>query len=532
MIKTIIADDEQWICKLIFNMVDWKEYGFSIVARAYDGETLLAQIESLQPDLVITDIRMPGRNGIDVIRECRDRGYPAKFVIISGYGDFNYAKTAISYGVLGYLLKPVEKSELVELLDAIAGEAFSPSFHGKQDDMLRKQLEQSRLRCLEYFLENQLTRANRGMPSIDEINGEFGSRFAEGTFRVFLLKLDPHASQNEEAMDPILEQTAALCHSAMRSACFDLCTIRYPYSVAIIANYAPENHRLIQGIATDLLYTCSCNIRHIAKFDLTIGAGSAVPAPSGLSGSLAEARRAVQARIQYGANRFIELSEHTFSIPAHLLPPDVENQIRDFARGQSSLPAAGLVSTILSATATENAAPFLPYSIARQTMELLLSSMPAKIQDLWAASHTMEDVELSIENCNTRDALTSCLSGMLSEAHALLQENRHAGHNAIERIKMYIDENYNRDIRLEDVADYVYLNANYISELFKKETGINFSKYLVQKRIETAKTFLLDTRYRINEVAAQVGYTDTKYFSRLFKEYVGVTPAQYRKMFS
>ena len=97
---------------------------------------------------------------------------------------------------------------------------------------------------------------------------------------------------------------------------------------------------------------------------------------------------------------------------------------------------------------------------------------------------------------------------------------------------MYIDENYNRDIRLEDVADYVYLNANYISELFKKETGINFSKYLVQKRIETAKTFLLDTRYRINEVAAQVGYTDTKYFSRLFKEYVGVTPAQYRKMFS
>lgn len=142
----------KWICKLISGLVDWEALGFSVISKAYDGESLLQQIDLLQPNLVITDIRMPGLSGIDVIRKCYERNCPTKFVIISGYGDFSYAKTAIKYGVLGYLLKPVEKSELKDLLDTIKKDISSHCLDNENENLLRKQLKQASFDVWNIFL--------------------------------------------------------------------------------------------------------------------------------------------------------------------------------------------------------------------------------------------------------------------------------------------------------------------------------------------------------------------------------------------
>ena len=130
------------------------------------------------------------------------------------------------------------------------------------------------------------------------------------------------------------------------------------------------------------------------------------------------------------------------------------------------------------------------------------------------------------------------MSDLKSFAVRLLGEAAQAANPAqirtrsvIDMIKSYIDEHYSEDIRLSDIAKYIYMNPNYVSDLFKSATGINFSKYLILKRIEMAKVYLMDARYHINDVACMVGYSDAKYFAKLFKTHVGVSPAQYRKMF-
>lgn len=116
MINTIIVDDEVWVCKLICNIVDWESFGYKITNQIYSGSEALEVITREKPDLVFTDIRMPGIDGMTLIREIQKTCPKTKFVIISGYSDFECVKTAIDLNVLGYLLKPVEPDELTELL--------------------------------------------------------------------------------------------------------------------------------------------------------------------------------------------------------------------------------------------------------------------------------------------------------------------------------------------------------------------------------------------------------------------------------
>lgn len=131
MIKTIIVDDEVWVCKLICNIVDWGSYGYEVVRQVYSGTEALEVIAAEKPDLVFTDIRMPGIDGLSLIREAGKINPGTKFVIISGYSDFEYAKTAIDLNVLGYLLKPVEPEDLSSLLmrleDGVFGSAAENS---------------------------------------------------------------------------------------------------------------------------------------------------------------------------------------------------------------------------------------------------------------------------------------------------------------------------------------------------------------------------------------------------------------------
>lgn len=116
MIKVLIADDELRICELIFRLIDWESLGMSVIAVAHDGRETIKIIKNEMPDIVITDIRMPGYNGVDVIRIGKEYNSDIQFIIISGYSQFDYAQNAIHYGVSDYLLKPVKAEELTKAL--------------------------------------------------------------------------------------------------------------------------------------------------------------------------------------------------------------------------------------------------------------------------------------------------------------------------------------------------------------------------------------------------------------------------------
>ena len=146
--------------------------------------------------------------------------------------------------------------------------------------------------------------------------------------------------------------------------------------------------------------------------------------------------------------------------------------------------------------------------------------------------HPRDHIEQSLESCHSISQISEFLINLLQEARQTHEAHNNSTTSVITLLQDYIDEHYSENISLDDLASHVYLSPKYISDVFKRKTGVNFSEYLVSRRIEMAKRFLQDPRYRIVDISEMVGYHDSKHFSKLFKKMTGITPAQYRKLYS
>lgn len=181
-VRLIIADDEPFICGMLEKLIDFDTLGLELLECVHDGETLEARIEELHPDIVLTDISMPRQDGLDVIRKTWEKGNMCRFVIISGYRQFEYAYNALKYKVEDYLLKPVEKTELNRVLQKICEEIrhVAPS----DEDM-------ERIRQHTYLIEKGIHQELKNDSlSLTDINRMFKAEFQKGKFRVVMMKLD------------------------------------------------------------------------------------------------------------------------------------------------------------------------------------------------------------------------------------------------------------------------------------------------------------------------------------------------------
>lgn len=190
MIKVLIADDELKICDLIFNLVDWAALDMSVIAVAHDGKETIEIIKSDMPDIVITDIRMPGYNGVDIIRIGKEYNPDMQFIIISGYSQFEYAQNAIHYGVSDYLLKPVKESELTAALVKIKNSIEKNNQICGQIKNART-LEQQNKKIYRAQLIKEICQGARDKEKdIVALNQQYGYELQKGWFSIVIIKAD------------------------------------------------------------------------------------------------------------------------------------------------------------------------------------------------------------------------------------------------------------------------------------------------------------------------------------------------------
>ena len=190
--KIIIADDEDKICQLIYKLVDWEALDMQVVAIVHNGIEALEVIEKNRTDVVITDIRMPGYDGLEMISRAKDIYENIDFIIISGYRHFEYAQNAIRYGVRGYLLKPIKKTELIETLKRIREAYLERTEKLSKEEKNRITVKNSvdKLRAA-FFTEVLLKKEKRiGDICLDRINEEYHYKFEAGCFQMILVKID------------------------------------------------------------------------------------------------------------------------------------------------------------------------------------------------------------------------------------------------------------------------------------------------------------------------------------------------------
>ena len=190
MLKAFIVDDEKKICLLLQNLIDWNQLGIQIVGVFNNGLDAYNNALEKSPDIIITDIRMPDIDGLELIRKIRENGIPSHFILISGYKEFKYAKTAMQYGVMNYLLKPINKDDLTRSLQSICKLIEEDNTVTQQKESLAISLKISAPKVRHQFF-SEMYKENHDLPCcIERINSEYLFHFSEGLFRIVLIRCD------------------------------------------------------------------------------------------------------------------------------------------------------------------------------------------------------------------------------------------------------------------------------------------------------------------------------------------------------
>lgn len=543
MLKIFLAEDEVVVRETIKRMIPWEELGFELVGEAADGEMALPLLIRQQPDLLITDIKMPFMDGLTLARLAKKEIPGLKVVILSGYDDFNYAKQAIGIGVEDYLLKPITKNALIERLSEIRSRYEHEKTQKEYYEKFQREMQAYEKNSSRDFFE-ALVGGSMDMMEVYKRAEKLGLDIVAEAYNVLIFTMncdedfsgqrDEYSSWEAESLE-LLENFFAGHSSAMlfRSNIFS-------YGVLLKGQRETieENTRACVDEIRKILS------RQDGRRECFLAVGQSVERLSQIQKSYHTASRAFSQRYLYDENILyydeMETMEH----------PGGQAEIEDNAYLQkvdvNALNPA-ILQKFLSNGLQEEAENFVKdyfYAIGQEPMESLVFrnyvilnvrfSVISFIKGLGCDTNEMESAdteEVLTESGKSMESAIAYAENVISRAITLRDQNSGNKNRSILKTAVdFIDSHYmEEDISLNTVANVANVSANHFSALFSQNMGQTFIEYLTSLRMNKAKELLRCTGMRSSEIAGEIGYKDAHYFSYLFKKTQGMTPSDYRK---
>ncbi len=522
--RVLIVDDEFRIGMLIKKLIRWEEFPLECADIVDNGEAAFHIIKEREPDIVITDIRMPKINGLDLICMTRELKKDIKFVVISGYKEFEYAHRALQYGVDDYLLKPINEDELNKVLGKICGQFELMEKETREKLELQETVAESKQIIRRDFLNNIIEQG--GQPQMEDarvpLEGEI--------YRGIDIKLDyVDYRKSDKKQDRI---TVEIVEKILNPAAEEvLICEKENLHIYCLFNYDDSRAKEIRGKINDILSEIQEYLLGFEQYEVTIGVGTERKDFAGISYSIKESKRAVLNRIKLGTGRLIYV-ENVF--PENKAKNPVARYKESFLASIESYGRENLelcINQIYSGFIMRDDIDFsVCYSAAEELIEIFFESMDVQPEEF---RQMVKNTKNSCQHCGSVLKLKKLLKTELGNYLDIAREAVETeSAKPVRQAKQYIEEHFGEKIVLEDIAAVVELNPVYFSVLFKKETEMNFSAYLLNVRMEKAKEMLCTTNETIAAIGESVGYRDSRYFSQTFTKTVGVKPALYRKLHS
>lgn len=527
-LKVLVVDDEIYICKLIQSLIEWERLGLICLNLCQSAEEALVAVEYQFPHIVITDIRLgdgEGRDGLDLVRILAEKHSEIRCILLSGYQRFEYAQTAIRYGVKNYLLKPINGRELNTCLEEVAAEIRS-GFREMETIPSNKSAREYFLLKLAYKNQDFITH------TIAEVNQKYAYHFSAPYFLLGILKLDDKRQVLGRGMS--FDRIRELFRGTFGTLCSDLeIALENPEleSFVFVLNYSPENGKRVRGRLSGFREAVSLLVRKHRDIAVTVSGSDGAVSVAELVAAYRHCMDLILGRVIYGADRVLLFSEGEEERGENL---GLNPEKYDLSHCVDLLDPEGFRETCRSA-----------FREARPQFE----QNPCKVVDWFSSFFSsftrcmkrchpdfpmkrMEEYEY-IRKLGHYSSLEELEKGLLEEAISLMKscaENRLRSPNPmIREIEQYIHEQYASRISLDAIAQHVHLSSAYLGILYKKETGVNLTDAIAAVRIERAKEQLSRTDESVAEIAGSVGYKDIKSFRRQFLKLVGVTPSEYRE---
>lgn len=524
--SVMLVDDEEEVIQIIMKKLDWASMGFRIAGYAHNGAEALELAEECQPDVVMTDIKMPYMDGLELSRRLKERYPSIRIIIFSGFDEFEYAKEAIRIEVEEYILKPIDAGELQELFGRIRKSLDKEIDEKRNIDKLQEYYMES----LPLLQENFFTSLFEGRVPAEEIGNylkNYQIRLEGPLYLVTILHLS--SADVKDYSNPFL-MTVSVKKLAEEQLVpkYSSRTLIYLGDVILISQLSSTD----QVVAyTDLMDDFCRQAKRVCGVRVTAGVGQLCASLEELRLSYQGARNAVSYRALYGSSRAIniaeiepkEQSEETWEEEALRR---IMKQIRLGGKEPLEAEIQGCMRRF-----TENGSSLQKYRLF--VMELIAEIIrfgnknQLKMETLFLKE---SDIYQMVFQPDSSEELCSWLIDVGEKVQEMLNSERlNNSKSFVTRAIEYVRENYaDQSISIETICKTLGVSSAYFSTVFKKETGKTFIGYLTDYRMEAAEELLLTTNDKTYMIAGKVGYGDPNYFSYAFKKKYGVSPSKYR----
>lgn len=504
MLKVLIIDDETYVREGLKYIVDWNENGFEVCGEASNGDEGYERILELDPDIVLLDIQMPGKQGLDILKDIRNQGNNVRFIIVSGYSNFDYAKKAIKYGVKDYLLKPIDEDELLEIVLKLKKEI-------EEDKKSKNYLEKNKVALRQYLLGQLIL--NKEIKEYEDVNNELNSR---GTFQVALIS----NSSNQYNFDNILKIEELIIKNIEEKENIDV--IKLEDKIALVIGNINSSYakKLLNKIKK--------------KLDKEIGSNNFIALGEEVQ-DIKELYSSYRSAKKLTNNKFLFSNlEVASTVQADIKNIDLNIDEKDILKNAYTYLEIGqidkfneyiilLKALIRSKWYKENEIKVL---ITKSLMDFG-DKLKKDYSFLFKNKNICEEI---IDEIYKKDSLEEVMEIFINGLILISKEiSINSNNSSIKRIVKYVETNYYKDIKLETLAEIFNYNSAYLGKIFKNYTGVSFNTYLDKCRIDEGKKLLLEKNLKVYEVCELIGYKNIDYFHSKFKKYVGVSPLNYKK---
>ncbi|RXZ82085.1 response regulator [Paenibacillaceae bacterium] len=541
MYRLLIVDDEPTVRAGLRAYFDWASYGIEVTGEADDGDVALEMIAQDQPDLILTDVRMPNMDGITMSQRIAEAYPTCKIIFVSGHDDADYLKSAMKLSAVDYIFKPVNLLELSAVITRVVTDM----------DVERSELRQQ---------QELLVKLNEGMPLLREkfllslVGG--GAPKTNLRERIAFLGLDlPIVASYWViviSVDDLADVIGARSERDRQLLWYSVINIYQELIDKYLFGYAFE-HQIGEFVgvlrvdaeddsateAAEALLALADDIRtnleQWLKLSVTIGISDRVSQLSDLAQAYKQAREAADYKWYLGKNRIITMDslESAASDADGMQRYDkgLNEVLISALKADDSDKLQEAVERIFADLA-QNRPGGLKYG--RNMCLQLILVVGQLLMEISAGSPDLEAVEAKLwEELLVKETLGE-MRGLIESYLASVKDrirDKRTGKvaNIVERVRGFIKQHYAYgNLTVAEIGKAVYLSPTYVSLLFKQETGQTVGEYLTQVRVNKAKELLLDPQYKFYDICYAIGYTDPSYFTKLFKKATGVTPSVYR----
>ncbi|AYE34009.1 response regulator [Clostridium septicum] len=501
MYKVMLVDDEKLILQGLLNIIEWDKLDLEVIHLAEDGMEALEKFKDNPVDIIVTDINMPRLTGLELLKEIKALDSNVKFIILSGYDEFSYARTAIKLGVENYILKPIDEEELESSLKKLKKKIEEE----KSKDI--KVLEKNRL--LIEFINGKINKDD-----LDYIRDVINLDFKEKSYTVSSIKI---SNKDVNENNNICEIIKGITNEKFE--------VLYKFDGHIVLINSWNENISKEEI---LNYYNNVNKKLAKDFnaDVFIAIGDRVDSIENLKESYRVSNHLKKYILTEGSNiclckddvEKLEKDNRSFNM-------EIEN-INKLIIEKNKSELEKYILNIFE----EHLTPRNIYDLSIKTI-LLIDKVSDEFKlELKYRRDSLRDTLVELCNESAIDNIKSFILGEIDELMELMTSNTIKYSPVVQQVVNNVNEKYYEELSLKTLAQQYNINSSYLGQIFTKEVGASFSDYLNKVKNMKAKELILNTNMKINDIAKAVGYFDTSYFYRKFKKYYGVCPSTLREM--